>query len=104
MILLRRTFSDTSIFPDVDVLVIMVTNEAQAESVLYGEGGAVAGTIQYHMNISLAVLTLSCVFCSPSLWSIYHPFIHCFPRIHQPAGATPAKYVFQLVIQLPLLW
>lgn len=29
---------------DVDVLVIMVTNEAQAENVLYGEFGAVSGT------------------------------------------------------------
>ena len=27
-----------------DVLVIMVTNEAQAESVLYGDSGAVPGT------------------------------------------------------------
>lgn len=28
---------------DVDVLVIMVTNETQAESVLYGDLGAVSG-------------------------------------------------------------
>lgn len=31
------------LFPDVDVLVLMVTNEYQAESVLYGKSGAVAG-------------------------------------------------------------
>lgn len=30
--------------PDVDVLVIMVTNEAQAENVLFGDFGAVSGT------------------------------------------------------------
>lgn len=34
-----RTFN----FVDADVLVIMVTNESQAESVLYGESGAVSG-------------------------------------------------------------
>lgn len=28
---------------DVDVMVVMVTNEYQAESVLYGDNGAVAG-------------------------------------------------------------
>jgi len=28
---------------DVDVLIIMVTNESQAENVLYGENGAVSG-------------------------------------------------------------
>jgi len=31
---------------DVDVLMIMVTNEAQAESVLFGDLGAVPGTPQ----------------------------------------------------------
>lgn len=30
---------------DVDVLVIMVTNEAQAESVLYGDLGAIPGNL-----------------------------------------------------------
>lgn len=30
--------------PDVDVLIIMVTNEAQAESVIYGDLGAVSGS------------------------------------------------------------
>lgn len=29
--------------PDAEILVIMVTNEAQADSVLYGELGAVTG-------------------------------------------------------------
>lgn len=40
---------DSTIFilSDVDVLVIMVTNEAQAESVLYGESGAVSGYISF---------------------------------------------------------
>ena len=29
--------------PDVDVLVIMVTNEAQAENALFGDSGAISG-------------------------------------------------------------
>lgn len=36
---------------DVDVLVIMVTNEAQAESVLYGDLGAVPGNAQVAVSI-----------------------------------------------------
>ena len=32
------------LLPDVDVLIVMVTNEVQAESVLYGVDGAVSGT------------------------------------------------------------
>lgn len=32
---------------DVDVLVLMVANEAQAESVLYGEAGSVSGITGY---------------------------------------------------------
>lgn len=39
--------------PDVDALIIMVTNEAQAESVLYGDYGAVSGILKlsaYHFR------------------------------------------------------
>ncbi|KAL2242941.1 UNVERIFIED_CONTAM: L-threonate dehydrogenase [Sesamum indicum] len=36
------SMANISLSPDVDVLVIMVTNEYQAESVLYGDNGAVA--------------------------------------------------------------
>lgn len=37
--------------PDVDVLVVMVTNEAQAESVLYGDLGAVSGiSLVYYLQ------------------------------------------------------
>lgn len=32
---------------DVDVLIIMVANEAQAESVLYGDAGSVSGINDY---------------------------------------------------------
>ena len=40
----KEEVSEIYILADVDVLVIMVTNEAQAESVLYGDSGAVPGT------------------------------------------------------------
>lgn len=47
---------------DVNVLVIMVTNEVQAETVLYGDLGAVAGLRYYvHSIISLLKLHL-CLF------------------------------------------
>ncbi|KAK6921269.1 3-hydroxyisobutyrate dehydrogenase-like, NAD-binding domain [Dillenia turbinata] len=42
--------SPAEISKDVDVLVIMVTNEAQAQSVLYGELGAVAGNLDKRPN------------------------------------------------------
>lgn len=35
--------ADALLPPDIDVLVVMVTNEAQVESALYGESGAVSG-------------------------------------------------------------
>lgn len=40
---------------DVDVLIVMVTNEVQAESVLYGVDGAVSGMSEY--NLSFCKLT-----------------------------------------------
>lgn len=36
---------------DVDVLIIMVANEAQAESVLYGDAGSVSG-INDHLFVN----------------------------------------------------
>ena len=47
--------------PDVDVLVIMVTNEAQAENALYGDSGAVSGAqvlLKIPFLFSLSALTL----------------------------------------------
>lgn len=50
----KKFVCDTFSLPDVDVLIVMVTNEAQAESILYGEFGAVSGMqnlFQYTISI-----------------------------------------------------
>lgn len=55
---------------DVDVLVLMVANESQAESVLFGDCGAVSGTsyfcsiselIKHHFNFKLIHVVLYCL-------------------------------------------
>jgi hypothetical protein len=84
----------------------MVTNEAQAESVIYGDLGAVSGTQNfsvYHLHF-VAVLMLFAVFCSASIWSIYYSFIHCFSWIFEPARASSDKYVTLYVACLLLLF
>lgn len=49
-------------FVDADVLVIMVTNETQAESVLYGDSGAVSG--KYSLKELYYLGYLLCIFSS----------------------------------------
>lgn len=83
---------------DADILVVMVTNEAQAESILYGDLGAVSGKVQCLFYLSWAVLTSFVFFCSPSIWSIYHSFIHCFSCLCQSARATLTKYVLLVTL------
>lgn len=53
----RKTFSFSDhcwsvILSDVDVLVIMVTNEYQAESVLFGDHGVVPG-MSFYFSVRL---------------------------------------------------
>lgn len=42
---LRELFHFKLPLPDVEVLIVMVANETQAESVLFGEAGSVAGKL-----------------------------------------------------------
>lgn len=46
---LHQPINHILLLPDVDVLIIMVANEVQAENALYGENGAVSGT---HMHLN----------------------------------------------------
>lgn len=62
----------------------MVTNEVQAESVLYGDLGAVSGKIlgvlSNFMNIDdSSIYLLLFLFYSSFIWSNCGPLIHCFP-------------------------
>lgn len=43
MLFLNQEVIHLLLLTDVEVLIIMVTNESQAENVLYGENGAVSG-------------------------------------------------------------
>lgn len=42
---MRELFHFKLPLPDVEVLIVMVANETQAESVLFGEAGSVAGKL-----------------------------------------------------------
>jgi hypothetical protein len=71
----------------------MVTNETQAESVLYGDLGAVAGTfLKQNVYIKVKMLTLFLFFYSLTIRSIYHPIFYSIPCICEPTGATLTRY------------
>ncbi|OVA01688.1 Ketose-bisphosphate aldolase [Macleaya cordata] len=58
--------SPAEVSKDVDVLIVMVTNEAQAESVLYGDLGSVSGTFEHLYCIygQYSCITFILTFCS----------------------------------------
>ena len=78
------------LLPDADVLIIMVTNEAQAESVLYGEYGAVSGV--YNVLITHIIM---CLFNCTDPFFLHHVALPPGATIILSSTVSPA-YVSQL--------
>jgi len=87
--LLDQEITHLLLVTDVDVLIIMVTNESQAENVLYGENGAVSGAY----NILLPILR--CLFNYILIYFLQYVALPAGASIILSSTVSPA-YVSQL--------